>query len=54
MLRCRRFLAAGCVSGIRTRAGEQSARIAARRTDNHLDIETIDWLEGFLKTFNGR
>ncbi len=20
---------------------------------NHLDIETIDWLEGFLKTFNG-
>ncbi len=20
---------------------------------NHLDIETIDWLEGFLKTFKG-
>lgn len=20
---------------------------------NHLDIETIDWLEGFLKSFNG-
>lgn len=55
MLRCRRFPVGWLrKSGIRTRAGEQSARIAALdEPTNHLDIETIDWLEGFLKTFNG-